>query len=166
MAYTPVHLVGVSLARLSGGVCYLEFTDDDLEQALARLQARWPGAELVASEGQTAQTADGIFHRSQVGGSSLHLLVRGTNFQVQVWNALMRIPQGHLMDYAGVARWIGNPAATRAVGTAIGANPIAWLIPCHRVLRGDGSLGGYRWGTTRKSACLLYEQGRCRADQR
>ena len=90
----------------------------------------------------------------------LRVLVRGTNFQVQVWRALLRVPPGAVTSYGAVARAVGRPRAVRAVGTAVGANPVAFLIPCHRVLRGDGALGGYRWGDTRKAACLLWEEAR------
>ena len=84
-------------------------------------------------------------------------MVRGTNFQVQVWRALLAIPTGAAASYATVAAAISRPNATRAVGTAIGANHVAWLIPCHRVLRGVGQLGGYCWGLVRKQAGLIWE---------
>ena len=92
------------------------------------------------------------------GSEKLQLLVCGTLFQIQVWRALLLIPWGSVATYSQMAERVGRPRAVRAVGTAIGANPIAWLIPCHRVLRSDGQLGGYRWGLERKRACLDYEK--------
>jgi AraC family transcriptional regulator of adaptative response/methylated-DNA-[protein]-cysteine methyltransferase len=90
----------------------------------------------------------------------LALLVKGTNFQLQVWRALLEIPAGALASYGDVAAQIGSPGSARAVGTAVGANPIAYLIPCHRVIRESGHLGGYRWGTARKAAILGWEATR------
>jgi AraC family transcriptional regulator of adaptative response/methylated-DNA-[protein]-cysteine methyltransferase len=93
-------------------------------------------------------------------GRPLALLVRGTNFQVQVWNALLRIPAGRFAAYEDIAGAIGSPRAMRAVGTAVGRNPIAFLIPCHRVIRASGAIGGYRWGLSRKRAMIAWEAGR------
>ena len=87
----------------------------------------------------------------------LALLVRGTNFQIQVWRALLQLPFGSVASYRTIAAQVGHPAAARAVGNAIGANPIAWLIPCHRVIRGSGTFGAYRWGENRKAAILGWE---------
>lgn len=137
------------------GLCYLEFVDDGEEAAVARLRARWPEASLHADVAQAVGLVDEIFAGERF---SLPLLVRGTDFQLQVWRALLELPAGAVVDYAGLARRVGRPQAARAVGAAVGANPIAWLIPCHRVLRSDGRLGGYHWGVTRKAACLLREQ--------
>jgi AraC family transcriptional regulator of adaptative response/methylated-DNA-[protein]-cysteine methyltransferase len=89
--------------------------------------------------------------------------VAGTNFQLKVWQALIRVPEGRLIGYQALATAIGQPEASRAVGTAVGANPIGYLIPCHRVIRATGVIGGYRWGTTRKKALIGYEQSQ-RAD--
>ncbi|MBT5330573.1 MAG: methylated-DNA--[protein]-cysteine S-methyltransferase, partial [Porticoccaceae bacterium] len=105
----------------------------------------------------TAEMAKVIFHSDQNANRPISLQVRGTNFQVMVWRALMQIPQGRLQSYSGIAEAIGKPSATRAVGTAIGANPIAFLIPCHRVVRQSGAIGGYRWGETRKHAIHAWE---------
>ncbi|MEJ1470098.1 MAG: methylated-DNA--[protein]-cysteine S-methyltransferase, partial [Candidatus Sedimenticola sp. (ex Thyasira tokunagai)] len=84
-------------------------------------------------------------------------LVRGTNFQVKVWQALLNIPQGYALTYGNIATWIGSPNASRAVGSAIGKNPVAYLIPCHRVIRGSGIIGEYRWGSDRKRAMIAWE---------
>jgi AraC family transcriptional regulator of adaptative response/methylated-DNA-[protein]-cysteine methyltransferase len=91
--------------------------------------------------------------------SPIPLLLRGTNFQIKVWEALLSIPMGSLTSYQDLARAIGKPTASRAVGSAVGTNPIAYLIPCHRVIRSTGAFGNYRYGTVRKKAILLWEQG-------
>ncbi|MGB0415338.1 MAG: methylated-DNA--[protein]-cysteine S-methyltransferase [Coraliomargarita sp.] len=150
---------GECLIGLSGrGICYLGFLSgqsrDDIFGDLVR---RWPWSKLGEESAATGPIVARIFQRATEPRASFNLLVRGTRFQVQVWQALLRIPQGKVSNYAAVAHSIGKPGASRAVGSAIGANPIAWLIPCHRVLRGDGQLGGYRWGVARKQACLLWE---------
>jgi AraC family transcriptional regulator of adaptative response/methylated-DNA-[protein]-cysteine methyltransferase len=139
------------------GVCGMSFADDRAA-ALEELQQRWPGAAVAESQRRTATVAQRIFDplRRQ-DDRPLALLVRGTNFQVQVWSALLRIPPGHFAAYEDVAAAVGSPGATRAVGTAVGRNPIAFLIPCHRVIRSSGAIGGYRWGLPRKRAMLAWE---------
>ncbi len=145
------------VATTARGVCGMEFLAvDDPAPAIDRLRRIWVGARLVENARSTAGTAKRVFRRSTAEADPLHLLVRGTNFQVQVWRALLAIPPGTVTSYQAVADAIGKPAAIRAVGTAIGANHLAWLIPCHRVLRGDGRLGGYRWGLVRKRAGLAW----------
>jgi AraC family transcriptional regulator of adaptative response/methylated-DNA-[protein]-cysteine methyltransferase len=99
----------------------------------------------------------GLWRSAPQPGQPLRLWVQGTHFQVQVWQALLRIGGERVTTYAEIARAIGRPAAARAVGAAVGANRLAWLIPCHRVLRSDGALGGYRWGLQRKRAMLARE---------
>ncbi len=143
------------------GVCGLGFLDGDRDAAWADLQARWPQASLHESARRTHGAARQIFEPlGSDTGKPLALLVRGTNFQVQVWNALLRIPPARLAAYEDIAAAVGSPRAVRAVGTAVGRNPIAWLIPCHRVIRTNGALGGYRWGLPRKRAMLAWEAGR------
>ena len=153
-------LVGVT----DRGVCGLSFFDGDRSAALEDLQARWPGAVVEERPRATASVAARIFRalevRDPAGLVPLSLLVRGTNFQVRVWQALLRIPVGSVVSYEAVATAVGAPAAVRAVGTAVGRNPVAFLIPCHRVIRGTGALGGYRWGLERKRAMLAWESGR------
>lgn len=141
------------LAITTRGICRLEFVDGNGDAALGRLQAAWPEACIARD-----QPATGIYIRQifgpAAGPGQLTLLLRGTNFQLQVWQALLRIPEGAVTSYGDLAARLGAPGSSRAVGTAIGRNPIGYLIPCHRVLRGDGGLGGYRWGTERKLAIL------------
>lgn len=148
-------LIGIT----TRGICYLEFSPQAKDpDALPRLQAAWPEAQLKPASEETGAVVRQIFTRSTGPKKPFHLLVQGTNFQVQVWRALLRIPAGQVVSYARVAEWAGHPTAHRATGTAVGQNPIAYLIPCHRVLRTDGHLGGYRWGLNRKVACLAWEQ--------
>lgn len=142
------------------GICHLAFLESGGAAGAARhMRERWPRATLARDDARTAPYAQRIF---ALGASRapLHLVVRGTNFQVKVWEALLAIPPGAAADYAGVARAIGAPRAVRAVGSACGRNAIAFLIPCHRVLAGDGGLGGYRWGLERKEAMLAWEAAR------
>lgn len=149
------------LATTARGVCGLSFLDGDRDAAWADLESRWPGAILLEAPRRTAATAAAIFDPLGTRvDRPLALLVRGTNFQVQVWTALLRIPAGRLAAYDDVAAAAGFPTAHRAVGTAVGRNPIAFLIPCHRVIRSNGAIGGYRWGVTRKRAILAWEAGR------
>lgn len=141
------------------GVCALRFVGDDgPEEALGELVAEWPRARVVHDPAATAPTVRRIFSRAERDPAQpLAVLVRGTNFQVRVWEALLRIPTGATTTYGALARALGQPTAARAVGGAVGANPVAVLIPCHRVLRADGNRGGYRWGTERKRQLLAWE---------
>lgn len=144
------------IARTARGICRMEFLDSQSNAPMARLRKEWPKAHLQADEEGTLALANRIFSR---GGQDqpLHVAVKGTNFQIQVWQALLRIPCGTLTTYGDIATAIGKPKAARAVGTAIGANPVAWLIPCHRVIRESGECGGYRWGIERKWALIARE---------
>ncbi|MFP4321896.1 MAG: bifunctional transcriptional activator/DNA repair enzyme AdaA [Anaerolineales bacterium] len=148
------------LAQTARGVCALRFLADDapLEAHLDDLRTEWPLATFQQDTPRTAETIGRIFSQSeQTSAQPVTLLLKGTNFQLRVWDALLRIPFGGATTYADVAQAIGKPSATRAVGNAVGANPIAYLIPCHRVLRADGGLSGYRWDPTRKRAILGWE---------
>ncbi|MCJ7838577.1 MAG: methylated-DNA--[protein]-cysteine S-methyltransferase [Burkholderiales bacterium] len=140
------------------GVCALEFlqpeSDDD---ALARLRTLWENAQLVHAPQLTAPVAERIFGLHKQGLAPLAVLVKGTNFQIKVWEALLRVPSGEITSYARLARNVGQPRAARAVGSAVAANPIAYLIPCHRVIRSTGSFGDYRWGALRKRVLLSRE---------
>lgn len=148
------------IAATSRGVCGLQFVDA-VGVATARLRREWPGAGIRHDPGSTAPIAQRIFDPlSSQTGRALALLVKGSNFQVRVWRALLDLPFGSLATYGQIAGRIGAPASARAVGNAIGANPVAWLIPCHRVIRESGALGGYRWGTGRKAAMLGWEAAR------
>ena len=112
-----------------------------------------------AREDRAACPAD-LQPRSGAGTSPMRLVMIGTDFDVRVWETLLKIPMGRAVSYTDIARHIGSPSASRAVGSAVGRNPISFVVPCHRVLRGDGSLGGYHWGLTRKRALIGWETGR------
>lgn len=149
------------LAQTKRGICRLEFIDtDNQQQILQRLQTDWPQAELREKNRTTAASVTQIFALQQPAQTPLTLLLRGTNFQLKVWQALLKIPPGAITSYGNLAKQLGQPTASRAIGTAIGKNPIGYLIPCHRVLRGDGDIGGYRWGIERKQAILGCEFSR------
>lgn len=144
------------IAITTRGICRLEFIDDNEDRVAGqRLQNAWPHARLKEDEETTETTIQQIFkgHNSPTD-KPLLLLLQGTNFQLKVWQALLKIPEGCVTSYGYLADKIGQPTASRAVGTALGDNPISYLIPCHRVLRGDGEIGGYRWGIERKLAIL------------
>jgi AraC family transcriptional regulator of adaptative response/methylated-DNA-[protein]-cysteine methyltransferase len=148
------------VAITARGICGLHFIDG-ASDGLARLRHDWPGAELRRDPAATAPVSERLFGPlSSRPGRALALLVKGSNFQVKVWRALLELPFGSLASYGDVSARIGAPGSARAVGAAIGANPIAWLIPCHRVIRESGALGGYRWGTERKAAMLGWEAAR------
>jgi len=141
------------------GICSLGFIEgESRERAVTRLRESWKEATLLENPGASEQVVRQIFSTSGVGGQApLQVMLKGTNFQIKVWEALLRIPEGTVVSYGALAETIGHPGAHRAVGTAVGQNPIAYLIPCHRVLRNSGEIGGYRWGTARKRAILAME---------
>lgn len=141
------------------GICGLVFVPSgDRRAALQDLKRRWKQAELTESPEATGPYIQRIFGpATRKAAAPLSLCLRGTNFQVKVWNALLETAMGSMVSYEGLARRIGRPRATRAVAQAVGQNPIAYLIPCHRVIRKIGAVGGYRWGPTRKKAMLGWE---------
>ena len=142
------------LALTDRGLCALEFCDGERVEFEKSLCLRWPGALLERDDAKAGGLARRIFTR---GPRRVPLHVQGTNFQIQVWRALLRLPAGSAISYGWLAESIDRPGASRAVGAAVGANPAAFLIPCHRVLRSDGGLGGYRWRPQRKAAMLAWE---------
>jgi AraC family transcriptional regulator of adaptative response/methylated-DNA-[protein]-cysteine methyltransferase len=154
------------VAVTARGVCALSFVGGDGRAAeVATLAARWPNARLLHDETQTAAVAAQVFSpldarntvTTPTSRAPIRLLLAGTNFQVKVWEALLRVPSGQVATYADVAAAVGQPTASRAVGSAVGANPVAYLIPCHRVIRKTGAIKEYRWGSTRKKAILGWE---------
>jgi AraC family transcriptional regulator of adaptative response/methylated-DNA-[protein]-cysteine methyltransferase len=145
------------------GVCGLAFVEPDgRDDALDALRGEWSRADIRRDDAAAADIARRIFGTSRTT-DPLHLWVKGSNFQLKVWEALLRIPAGHLVSYRDVARAIGRPEASRAVGSAVAANPVALLIPCHRVIRASGELGDYRWGPTRKATLIASEAAAARA---
>ena len=146
------------LAQTSRGVCALSFVDaDSLQVEINALCKRWPNADIVEDVPRTAMTANKIFAGAINHAERIHLAVRGTNFQIKVWKALLDIPAGHISSYQQIAEKLNMSGAYRAVANAIGANPVGYLIPCHRVLRSSGEVGGYRWGVARKHAMIVWE---------
>lgn len=145
-----------SIGWNSRGLCHLAFHERE-EPVPPELQESWPGADLNRNDPVAGTRAEAIFRPEQRHGSPLKLFVQGTAFQVQTWRALLRIPEGNVVSYRSLATLLGNAGSARAVGSACGANPIAYLIPCHRVIRETGVVQGYRWGAARKRAMLARE---------
>jgi AraC family transcriptional regulator of adaptative response/methylated-DNA-[protein]-cysteine methyltransferase len=145
------------------GIAGLAFVDEDRGQtrqdALVDMMQRWPKARYVEAPAKTAPHIRQIFASPGSREQPVRLVMIGTNFDVRVWETLLKIPMGRAVSYTDIARHIGAPSASRAVGAAVGRNPISFVVPCHRVLRGDGSLGGYHWGLTRKRALIGWETG-------
>ena len=144
------------IATTDRGICHLGFVQTSEGDAIDNLVANWKQAEMIEDYKSTAPLVEPIFDLGY-RGKSLNVHLRGTNFQLKVWEALLQIPAGAVTTYEGIASKIGKPKATRAVGTAIGHNPIAVLIPCHRVIRKVGEFGNYRYGVLRKKALLARE---------
>ena len=148
----------IFVAQTPRGVCRAAFTDeDDAETQLEVLRKTWPLATYKNSVKNTAAVAS-FLASAESPDRPLSLHVAGTNFQVAVWRALLRIPMASAVTYSQIAEAVGSPRAVRAAGTAIGANPVAFLIPCHRVIQQSGALGGYRWGLERKQAMQAWER--------
>lgn len=152
------------LAMTPRGICGLRFIGPGaIRTHLAELREAWPGSTLVRDQRATGAAVRRIFEaarRSDDSKVDVALVVRGTPFQIKVWEALLYIPAGHVVSYHGLARRIGRARAARAVGGAVGHNPVAYLIPCHRVIHSTGAVGTYRWGSVRKKALLGWEAAR------
>jgi AraC family transcriptional regulator, regulatory protein of adaptative response / methylated-DNA-[protein]-cysteine methyltransferase len=147
------------IAMAEKGLCALSFVDEtNREQTFQQFMDKWQAAKLVLN----AQNTEGPLHQifDHHKNDKIHVWIQGTNFQLKVWEALLKIPQGSVTTYQQIAKSIDNPKAVRAVGTAIGNNPIAYLIPCHRVIKSTGMIGEYHWGSTRKKAILGYEMAK------
>lgn len=138
------------------GICWLDFPSNR-KKSLQAMARHWENARISHSPSQTQTYAEQLFTSPQ---PALDLYVKGTAFQLKVWEALLKIPEGNLVSYGQLASAIGNTRASRAVGTAVGQNTIAWIIPCHRVIRQTGEYGQYRWGSERKSAFIGWEAAR------
>ncbi|MEA2699902.1 MAG: AraC family transcriptional regulator [Myxococcales bacterium] len=157
------------IAVTARGICALSFLCEQAEdgsstsesEAPRALLRDWPRAEIQRDDDVAADWLRRVFTVGRAGGDpALSLFVRGTPFQVAVWKALLIVPSGCLTTYQTIARAVGQPRGARAVGNAVGQNPIAWLIPCHRVIRGLGTFGQYRWGSARKTSMLAWEAAR------
>ena len=154
--FTPFGPLFVAMTQR--GVCRAGFTDYAApEQQLAELESTWPLARFEQDSLATAEVVNRLFADEPAEKGPLSLHVAGTNFQIAVWRALLKIPAGAVTSYGELAASLGQPKAARAVGNAVGANPVALVIPCHRVIQESGALGGYRWGPGRKRVIQLWE---------
>jgi AraC family transcriptional regulator of adaptative response/methylated-DNA-[protein]-cysteine methyltransferase len=145
------------LAVTDKGICHLEFITADEQAIRDNFHDNWPLSVISRDEKSTAPVHRLLFGKPATQPAGISLLLKGTNFQIQVWQALLRIPYGQVASYEEIAGLAGNPAATRASASAIARNRIAWLIPCHRVVRKLGETGQYRWGSEKKKIILGYE---------
>jgi len=148
----------VFIAMTTKGICKLAFLEQETAgEHLQVLKKCWPGAKITENSASTKYAIEEMFSGKIKKDRPLSIHVAGTNFQLSVWKALLAIPPGTVTSYNHIASQVGRPRAARAVGTALGSNPVAFLIPCHRVLRQSGELGGYHWGETRKHAIHAWE---------
>jgi AraC family transcriptional regulator of adaptative response/methylated-DNA-[protein]-cysteine methyltransferase len=155
LAHTPFGTAFV--AETARGLCRLAFVERSASAELAALRAAWPHAAIDHDDARAAALVAMIWgHKT----ANFPLAVSGTNFQVQVWRALLALEPGETVTYSALARKLGKPGGARAIGNAVAANPIAWIIPCHRVLKAGGELGGYRWGAARKQMIHHWEERR------
>lgn len=146
----------VLIASTHKGICALSFVDNRAD-ALQQLTAQFPQAVIIEQIDAFQHSALALFQKEQPQLAEIKLHLKGTEFQLKVWQSLLKIPMGQLSTYGALAKAIEHPNAARAVGTAIGSNPVAFLIPCHRVIQSTGALGGYEWGTLRKTALIGWE---------
>ena len=148
----------VLIASTHKGLCYMGFSDDE-ELAFQDLQRRFPNADFIQKSNELQQNALKAFSLDYSEMDKVNLHLKGTDFQFKVWEELLKMPLGRLTSYGEMAKSIQKPKAARAIGTAIGSNPIAFLIPCHRVVQATGGIGGYMWGTNRKAKIIEWEEG-------
>jgi AraC family transcriptional regulator of adaptative response/methylated-DNA-[protein]-cysteine methyltransferase len=146
----------IIVASTSKGVCFMAFAEDE-ETGFQDLENKFPNATFSRKLDLSQQNALFIFQNDWSKLSEIKLHLKGTDFQLKVWETLLKIPMGQLSTYGSIAQQIEKPNASRAVGTAIGSNPVAFLIPCHRVIQSSGTFGGYMWGNTRKTAIIGWE---------
>jgi AraC family transcriptional regulator, regulatory protein of adaptative response / methylated-DNA-[protein]-cysteine methyltransferase len=161
MHETPFGLCLIGVTKR--GICWLSFisTDEDPMFELEKMKEHWNNSMFHQDQELAQSFCNQIFNRGDTKAQSkLHVFVKGTNFQIKVWEALLKIPMGGVTTYQGVAESIQNPKAMQAVGSAVGSNHIAYLIPCHRVIRKDGILGEYRWNSTRKKSIIGWEMAK------
>lgn len=143
------------IASTQKGICHVAF-----EEEISNLKSQFPKADFKAFQNSLHRQVSTVFDSEFAAAHPINLHLKGTDFQLKVWEALLKIPMGQLKSYGRIAKEIEQPNASRAVGTAIGSNPVAYLIPCHRVIQSSGLIGGYMWGTTRKSAIIGWEASR------
>ncbi len=155
-SYAETPFGSIIVASTGKGICYMAFEENE-QKALADLHKQFPKAKFKQTTDAMQRNALSVFTHDPVKLPEVKLHLKGTEFQLKVWDALLKIPMGDLSTYGTIAKKINSPNASRAVGTAIGNNPVAFLIPCHRIIQSAGTLGGYMWGTTRKTAMIGWE---------
>ena len=155
-SYAESPFGNILVASTAKGICYMAFADNE-EQALNDLQKHFPNAKLRQMVDMIQQNALYIFTHDWSKLNKIKLHLKGTDFQLKVWETLLKIPMGRLSTYGDIAKQLNISGASRAVGTAVGSNPVAFLIPCHRVIQSTGIVGGYHWGNTRKTAMIGWE---------
>ncbi|WP_316803824.1 bifunctional helix-turn-helix domain-containing protein/methylated-DNA--[protein]-cysteine S-methyltransferase [Pedobacter nototheniae] len=155
-SYAESPFGNIIVASTSKGVCYMAFNESE-KQGFEDLKLKFPEALFNRKLDLLQQNALFIFQNDWSKLPEIKLHLKGTDFQLKVWETLLKIPMGQLSTYGSIAKKLENPNASRAVGTAIGSNPIAFLIPCHRVIQSSGNFGGYMWGNTRKTAIIGWE---------
>jgi AraC family transcriptional regulator, regulatory protein of adaptative response / methylated-DNA-[protein]-cysteine methyltransferase len=155
-SYAESPFGNIVVASTTKGICYMAFADDEVK-AFSDLQQHFPKAHFKQMLDTIQQHSLYIFTHDWSKLHQIKLHLKGTSFQLKVWETLLKIPMGGLSTYGSIAQKINNPNASRAVGTAIGSNPVAFLIPCHRVIQSTGIFGGYMWGPTRKTAIIGWE---------
>jgi AraC family transcriptional regulator of adaptative response/methylated-DNA-[protein]-cysteine methyltransferase len=144
------------MASTTKGICHISFIASS-DNPLEKLKLDFPNAHFVKEINENHHEILSFFNQDWTKTTRIKLHLKGTNFQLKVWEALLKIPKGELTSYGDIAHFIDSPKSSRAVGTAIGKNPIAFLIPCHRVIRSSGVIGEYRWGANRKKAMIAWE---------
>ena len=152
------------VASTPKGICTVSFVENEME-GVAELKSKWFNARLVNRTSAMHKTILSFFAGDWDHPEKIRLHLKGTPFQIKVWEALLKVPLGSLATYQQIARAVENPGSVRAVGTAVGSNPIAYIIPCHRVIRSTGIIGNYHWGETRKTAMIGWEGGRVFGDE-
>jgi len=155
-SYAESPFGNILVASTSKGICHMAFTDHE-QEGLNLLQKNFPNAKYKQMVDLIQQNALYIFTHDWSKLNQIKLHLKGTYFQLKVWETLLKIPMGQLSTYGNIAKQINIPGASRAVGSAIGGNPVAFLIPCHRVIKSSGTFGGYMWGATRKTAIIGWE---------
>jgi len=154
--FSPTRFGEMLAASTGKGICYLAFSEDK-DRMLTELKELFPNADYSEQTDELIQKVIRFFGLNWNNPEEIKLHLKGTSFQLKVWETLLKIPEGQLATYGEIAEKINNPKATRAVGTAVGDNPVSFLIPCHRVIRSSGVLGQYHWGPARKKAMIGWE---------
>jgi AraC family transcriptional regulator, regulatory protein of adaptative response / methylated-DNA-[protein]-cysteine methyltransferase len=153
-SFTPTLFGKILIASANNGICYCAFVTDE-HDALSQMKEKLRAAGYLNEWDHTQENAVKVFDGTNA--VPVKLTVRGTTFQLKVWQQLLKIPKGRSASYGSIAEQLDQPSAARAVGSAVGSNPVAYLIPCHRVLRADGKVGGYLWGIEKKLEILRHE---------